>query len=362
MLKPSIKLAHRPTLRPDGLIWIGSMQYGLATELDDSTGLVWPVCKRMDGTLSKDELIAAVVADHAAQPSEVAEVVDFLIESGWVEDTGAAGPATLSERELGRYERGVQFQSWIDAKPRSSRYELQARLKASKVTVLGVGGTGSAVAASLVASGVGHVHCVDFDALELDNLNRQLLYDETDVGQLKVDAAVGRLSSMNSDVEVTGTNLRLTSVEDIVGQVRGSDAFVLCADSPDQIVYWANEAAVRLRTPLMTGAYTGPMLMAVCIIPGTTGCYECMAISEREAGRGELLEADRRVPGFHPVMAPAAQMAGHFVAMETLCLLFGMNVQTAGRYLHRNLLDHDHQYYIEAKRRPDCPTCATVTS
>jgi molybdopterin-synthase adenylyltransferase len=52
MLKPRVKLAHRPTLRPDGLIWIGSMQYGLATELDDSTGLVWPVCERMDGTLT----------------------------------------------------------------------------------------------------------------------------------------------------------------------------------------------------------------------------------------------------------------------------------------------------------------------
>jgi hypothetical protein len=61
-------------------------------------------------------------------------------------------------------------------------------------------------------------------------------------------------------------------------------------------------------------------------------------------------------------MAPAAQMAGHFVAMETIYLLFGLNVQTAGRWLHRNLLDYDHQYYIEAKRRPDCPTCATVTS
>jgi molybdopterin/thiamine biosynthesis adenylyltransferase len=284
MLKPRIKAAHRPTRSPDGLIWIGSMQYGLATELDDSTGLVWPVCERMDGTLGKDALIAAIAADRAAQPAEVEEVVDFLIESGWVEDVGAVAPNILSERELERYERSVMFQSWIDTEPRLSRYELQARLKGSKVTVLGVGGTGSAVAASLVASGVGHVHCVDFDVLELSNLNRQLLYNEADVGRLKVDAAVDRLSSMNRDVEVTGTNLLLTGAEDIVGQVRGSDAFVLCADTPHEIVYWANEAAVRLRMPFLISAYTGPMLMVGSVIPGTTGCYDCLITTQREAG------------------------------------------------------------------------------
>jgi molybdopterin/thiamine biosynthesis adenylyltransferase len=348
------------------MIWIGSLQYGLGTELDDGTGLVWPVCQRMDGTLSRDELIAVVAAENAAQTTDVEEVVDFLIGSGWVEDAGAEPPSALSERELERYERSIQFQSWIDSEPRSSRYDLQARLKASKVTVLGIGGIGSAVVSSLVASGVGRVHCVDFDEVELSNLNRQLLYSEADVGRRKVEVAVERLSSMNGDVEVTGTDLKLSGPEDIADSVRGSDAFLLCADLPAGIEDWANQVALRLRIPLVTGSYTGPMLCVGTLIPGETGCYDCMKAGERERldslGRGDLMDVDDRTPGFNPVMAPTAQMAGHFAAMETIFLLLGMPVQTAGRRLHRNFLDYDHQYSIEAKSRPDCPYCGTDAS
>ncbi|WP_113699904.1 HesA/MoeB/ThiF family protein [Nonomuraea lactucae] len=361
VLKPKIKDAHRPIPRPNGTIWIGSIQYGLGTELDDGTGLVWPICRRMDGTLSRDQLITAVAAEHSAKTTDIEEIVDFLIQSGWVEDLGAAQPPTMTARELERYERSVQFQSWIDATPRSSRYELQNRLKTSKVTILGVGGIGSAVASSLVASGVGHVHCVDCDEVELTNLNRQLLYTEADVGRRKVEVAVERLRDLNRDIQVTGTDTTLSSPDDIVASIRGSDVFLLCADIPHEIVHWANEAMLRVGIPLVIGSYTGPMLCVGTHIPRVTGCHECMLAGERERlgtrGEADLLDAEHDIPGFNPVMAPTAQMTGHFAAMETLFLLFGMPVQTAGRRIHRNFLDYDHQYYIEAERRPGCPAC-----
>ncbi|WP_433018674.1 HesA/MoeB/ThiF family protein [Kribbella sp. CA-294648] len=86
----------------------------------------------------------------------------------------------------------------MDLTPRASRYDVQARLKASSVVVLGLGGTGSAVASALVAAGVGAVHCVDFDIIEEGNLTRQLRYTEEDLGKPKVPVAVKRLSRMNS--------------------------------------------------------------------------------------------------------------------------------------------------------------------
>ncbi|MFI0480390.1 HesA/MoeB/ThiF family protein [Actinomadura sp. 9N215] len=359
MLKPRIKTAHLPVRRPDGMIWIGSRHYGLGAELDDESGLVWPLCQRMDGTLGKDDLVTVVAAEQAADPADVAEVVDFVIASGWAEDAGSEPPPSLSERELRRYERGVQFQSWIDTAPRSHPYELQARLKAASVAVLGMGGIGCAVASSLAASGVGRIHCVDFDEVELTNLNRQLLYTEADLGRRKVEVAVQRLRALNSDVEVTGADLRLDGADDVADAVRGADVFLLCADSPEGIEHYANRAALRLGTPWLNGAYAGPMLCAGTFIPGETGCYRCMRDGERErlesVGRGDL--SNPRIPGFNPVMAPTAQMAGHFAALETIFLLLGMPVQTAGRKLHRNFLDYDHQYYIEAKKRPDCPDC-----
>ncbi|CAM5347475.1 ThiF family adenylyltransferase [Streptomyces tanashiensis] len=62
----------------------------------------------------------------------------------------------------------------------------------------------------LVASGVGHVRCVDHDTVELTNLNRQFLFDEDDVGRPKTQVAVGRLSRLNTDVTVTGEERLLT--------------------------------------------------------------------------------------------------------------------------------------------------------
>lgn len=361
MLKPKIKEAHRPIVRPNGRIWLGSRHYGLGTELDDETGLVLPVCERMDGTLTRDELIKAIGVDHEVTSQDVAEVVDFLIESGWVEDHGATPPAILSPRELERYGRSVQFQSWIDATPRSSRFELQAKLKASKVTILGVGGIGSAVAASLVASGVGRIHCADYDTIELSNLNRQLLYTESDLGRRKVEVAVERLSDMNRDVQVTGSDVKLSTPDDIVALIRGSHAFLLSADTPHEIVRWASAAMVRVGIPMIMGTYTGPMLSVGTYIPNVTGCFVCVLIAEQERlgamGQSDLLTHDQGVSGFNPVMAPTAQMAGHFAAMEIIFLLLGMRVQTAGRILHRNFLDYDHQYYIDIAPQPTCPVC-----
>ena len=74
--------------------------------------------------------------------------------------------------------------------PRASSWDAQARLARSRVTVVGLGGSGAGAAAALAASGVGRLHCVDPDAVELSNLNRQVLYSEDDIGRPKVDAAV----------------------------------------------------------------------------------------------------------------------------------------------------------------------------
>jgi len=140
MYLPMVKASHRPIRRPSGMIWIGSLHYRLGTEIDDPSGLVWPVCQLMDGQHTPGQIVTRVAAEAGVEIDEVREVVDFLMSSGWVEDAGGPLPGNLSERERARYERSVQFQSWIDTEPRDSRYDLQARIKAARVVVLGVGG------------------------------------------------------------------------------------------------------------------------------------------------------------------------------------------------------------------------------
>jgi molybdopterin/thiamine biosynthesis adenylyltransferase len=336
------------------------MHYGLATELDDESGLVWPLCELMDGTRGTDEVIAAVARDQKAPADEVAEVLDFLVASGWVEDAGAALPSSLSAREAERYKRSAQYLGWIDDSPRSSPYEHQARLKASRVVVLGVGGTGSAAAASLAACGIGQLHFLDMDVVELGNLVRQLLFTEADIGKPKAEVAADRLRALNSDIEITAAVTELTGPDSIAEAARGADVFLLCADKPQGIADWASQAALRLGVPWVMGMYDGPKLQVATFIPGVTGCMECLKVTDRERlaelGLDDLPEA-RSFPDFNPVMAPTAQMTGHFAAMEVIFLLLGLRVGTAGRMLHRNFLDPEHQYFIDATRRPDCAMC-----
>ena len=366
MLRPLVKPGDQPIRRPDGKIWIGSLAYGLATELVEDSGLVLPLCARMDGTRSREQVITAVARDQAADTSDVADVLDFLVESGWVEDAGADLPSSLSAREAERYSRSTQFLSWIDTTPRSGRYELQAKLKASRVTVLGTGGTGTAAAASLAASGIGSIHCVDRDTIELSNLVRQLIYSEADIGRPKAEVAAARLRALNSDIEVTGTVAELAGPDDIADSVAGSDVFVLCADAPREISYFANRAALRLGIPWVSSSYAGPTLQVGTFIPGVTGCFECMMTGDYERrqaiGLGDIPEFRDAPPDFHPVIAPTAQMTGHFAALEVIFLLLGMKVGTAGRMLYRSFIDLEHQYFIDAARRADCEECGEASN
>ena len=209
-LKPGHSLDHLA----NGAIWIGPSMHGLATELVDETGVLWSICARLDGTRSRDRLVQEVLAAEPARTADcgeddVTEMVDFLIGSGWLLDEEAPVPSELSPREVSRYRRNAEFFSAIDLRPEMTGYRLQARLKASRVAVLGLGGVGSAVAASLAGCGVGWLHCVDHDTIELSNLNRQLVYAERDLGRSKVAACVAELRARNSDITITGSDILL---------------------------------------------------------------------------------------------------------------------------------------------------------
>ena len=359
MLRPRIKAGHRPQIRTDGTVWFGPWVPGMAVELDDETGVLRAICERLDGSRETDELVAEVAAlfPDVATAGDVAEVLDFLIESGWVQDA-AAGPAPeLSARELDRYSRTIEYFETVNLRRDTDGSRLQAQLKASQVTVIGLGGGGSAVAQNLVASGVGHVHCVDHDTVELSNLTRQLLYGESDLGQSKLDVAVRRLQDQNRDVLVTGQDLRIDGPEILADVVAGSDAFVLCADQPRGLIRrWANAAAYRLGIPFLVAGYLGPEISLATFIPGSTACSECLAAGSVEAHQEMGLPTlDTPERALYPVIATGAALCGHYLALETIHVLLGMRVQTAGRQLQRYLIDYDQYHYVEARPRPDCP-------
>ncbi|WP_419196552.1 HesA/MoeB/ThiF family protein [Actinacidiphila glaucinigra] len=140
-------------------------------------------------------------------------------------------------------------------------------LRAAKVVVVGVGGTGSAAATALAASGMGRLHLVDDDRVELSNLNRQTLYAEADIGRLKVDAARDRLRRTNSDITVTAQRTRITGPGDLEAILPGCDLLVMCADRPDDIRTWANTACLNADLPWVDGGYHGPLVTVGAYAP-----------------------------------------------------------------------------------------------
>jgi molybdopterin-synthase adenylyltransferase len=362
VLLPRIKNVHSPTVLPGNRIILGLMQYGVAAEIeDDDAGSVERILSLMDGTRDVDGICAGVAETHPnLDPASVREAVADLVAGGFVEDAGAPLPDGFTERDAARYESPRHFFAWVDDSPRSSPFEVQARLKRSSVALLGLGGTGTSVAAGLVASGVGSLHCADFDTVEEANLCRQLLYGEPDVGAPKVERALARLRAANSSVTVTGEELRVAGADDVASLMRGRDVFVLCADTPQpDIMRWTNEAALRTGTPWYFALYTGPMAVTGGFVPGETGCWECMNTDHLEQ---EFIRDGRQIfseARAHAVVAASANVTGHLCALEVTYHLGGLAPQVRGRVLHWNFARWDHQYFIDVVRHRDCPACGT---
>ncbi len=151
--------------------------------------------------------------------------------------------------------------------------EGQEKLLESRVLVVGAGGLGSPVAVYLALAGVGTIGIVDFDVVDLSNLQRQILHQTEDVGRPKVESARETLLKYNPDINVVTHAAPLTSDNalEIIGQydivVNGADTF--------QARYLVNDACVLLKKPLVDGSILLFEGQSTVYLPGK-GCYRCL--------------------------------------------------------------------------------------
>ncbi|MEW9531854.1 ThiF family adenylyltransferase [Microbispora sp. NPDC049125] len=357
-----MKPEHRPHRLDGGTIRIGGDTYGIAAEIHDPEGWVWAALQLMNGTHDPDTIATLLSERFADLPlTRAAAVVSALMASGYIEDAAAANPSGLSAREFDRYSRSRAFFRRVDLTPREHDWELQLKLKRSRAVVLGLGGTGSHVAWALAAVGVGEIHCVDHDRIELSNLNRQILYTEDDIGQFKADVAANRISRVNSDVTVTRSRRRIENESDLARLVEGYDVLALCADEPrgpENIKVWASRACAAAGVPWAGGGYSGPVVTCGVFAPPRGACYECVsaqAVAKRRPG----IEVDLGGPG---VIAFSAGISGQMVAQSVVSLITGVPDPMPGTLRAMNLAvlgDHD---VFRAPPRADCANCHPLTS
>ena len=227
--------------------------------------------------------------------------------------------------------------------------EGQRRLKASRVLVVGAGGLGSPVALYLAAAGVGHLGLVDFDDVDLTNLQRQLLHGTRDVGRSKLESARDRLHDVNPNVDVALYPERLTSAN-ALGIMRGYDVVV---DGTDNFAtrYLTNDACVLLGIPNVYGSVYRFEGQSSVFATADGPCYRCLF---REPPPPGLVPscAEGGVLGVLP------GMIGTIQANETIKLLVGSGEPLVGKLLLCDALAGSFRT-IAIRRDPECPACGT---
>jgi molybdopterin/thiamine biosynthesis adenylyltransferase len=365
MARPRVKPEHAPYRISDGRIRLGGVTYGIAAEVSDSTGSVWTLLSSMDGTRSVAEIVARVLELHPDESAEAVHAgVDLFVGSGYVEDAAAPDPVELTERDRERYDRSRMYFRWLDRTPRVSSWEPQLALRRARVTVVGVGGTGGAAALALAASGVGRLHCVDHDVVELSNLNRQVLYREEDIGLPKVDAAVRALRRLNGDIEIDGRRMQLRGLDDIVPLAAECDVLLLSADRPPELRIWTNRACLQTGTRWVEAGYHGPVASVSAFVPGESPCWECLRAAQDERhwaiGANPHDSEQRGAVVANAVGAPSAGISGYLAAHAVLGLLTGVAPVPPGHVHGVNLSALGDPLVLADPRRPDCPACGEL--
>jgi len=223
----------------------------------------------------------------------------------------------------------------------------QQRLLDSSVLVVGTGGLGSPVLMYLAAAGVGMLHLYDDDTVELSNLQRQILFDSTVLGQFKADTAAARLRAINPDCEVVAVATRLEG-ELLDDAVAGVDLVIDCSDNFDTR-FAINRACVQQKKTLVSGAVIR-MEGQVSVFSGhhpDKPCYQCLY--QPDAYNDETCTSSG-------VLGPAVGVIGSILATEAVKLIAGIGDPLEGRLL---LFDALTMRFNELKLKKDsgCPVC-----
>ena len=229
----------------------------------------------------------------------------------------------------------------------------QRKLLDSRVLMIGAGGLGSPITIYLTLAGVGTIGVVDFDTVDLTNLQRQILHHNDDVGRSKVASAKETLLSYNPDVNVIIHEAPLTSANAL--EVMASyDVIVNGADNfPAR--YLVNDAAYLSGKPLVDGSILIFDGQTTVFLPGQ-GCYRCLFPTPPPPGEVPSC-AEAGVLGMLP------GLVGSIQAIETVKLIVGIGESLASRLLLIDALDMEFRT-VKVRRNPECPLCGdspTVT-
>ena len=249
----------------------------------------------------------------------------------------------MNDDELLRYSRQIMLPQ-VDV-------EGQQRLSDSCVLVIGLGGLGSPVAMYLAAAGVGQLELVDFDEVDLSNLQRQILHSTDNIGQAKTESARQRLLQINPLITINTHNEKLEG-EALIEAAEKADVVV---DASDNFAtrFAINRACLTAKTPLVSAAairMEGQISVFRCDDPAMA-CYQCLY---QDTG-----EEDTNCTS-NGVLAPMVGILGSMQALETLKLLLNIGESLAGKLMLFDGMTMEWRT-MKLPKDPTCPACHSVS-
>lgn len=225
----------------------------------------------------------------------------------------------------------------------------QARLLASRVVIIGCGANGTVMANTLARAGVGSLVIVDRDFVELNNLQRQVLFDEDDVarGTPKAIAAVEKLWRVNSSIKIESivADVNAENIEDLI------EGATLVMDGTDNFEtrFLINDACVKHNIPWVYAGAVASYGMTMTIVPRETACLRC--VFQREPAPGTLPTCDTA-----GVIGPIVNVMASIASAEAIKFIAGAGKRNAG-LINIDLWENSFDSFAIA-RNPNCICCA----
>ena len=223
----------------------------------------------------------------------------------------------------------------------------QQKMLEARVLLLGAGGLGSPAAYYLAAAGIGNLGIVDFDRVDLSNLQRQIIHSTERIGMLKTESAKKTIQALNPDVNVTLYNEKMDS-SNIMNLIEGYDYIVDGSDNfPTR--YLVNDACVMKNKTLIHGSIYRFEGQVTVFKPGDGPCYRC-------------LYPEPPPPGMVPncqeggVLGVLAGVIGNLQVVEVLKLILGIGKPLVGKLLIYDALNTEFRN-LRLRRDANCPMC-----
>ncbi|EUB87091.1 HesA/MoeB/ThiF family protein [Pseudomonas sp. GM30] len=366
-----MKLSLKPTIIPFKLDGQVVLRFnGQYAKIPDPHGAVWAFVRALDGHTPYEALITQVAGRYpGVDQDEIRSVAQDLIKYRLVESPDAFETTSLSDHDRTRFSRNIDFFGSMAAVG-ENKFTHQEKLRAARVCVLGCGGLGTHILFDLVALGVHHLTILDFDTIELSNLNRQILYKETDVGMPKVATARRRLLEFNSHLDITAHETRLQSAQDVAGIVRGHDIVICVADKPaNYMADWLNEACVEQGVPFISGGLDVRRSVFYSVVPGSSGCGACWLTSARN--KSSLVNSVSTMAKQHdityehpgPALVTLVAVTAGMMVSETVKIITGCQPPQLTNKLKEFTFDDLDVSVAEVwQQNPDCTVCGHLAN